>query len=379
MRTIYLDYNATTPIAPSVQQAMLPFLSEHFGNPSSSHVLGRAAHEALEDARSQLALLIKADREEIVFTAGGTESNNLAMKGTLMRRAPAAGGHLIISAIEHPSVLEPARFLERLGYDLTIVGVDGQGIVDLDAIRLAIRPDTVMVSVMHANNEIGSVQPVSEIANICHERDVLLHTDASQSVGKIRTAVDELQVDFLTIAGHKMYAPKGVGALYIRRGLGLEPVLHGAGHEGGLRAGTENVASIVGLGRAAALASKSMDQASQRMELLRDRLHNQLRAGVGSGLFLHGCRAARLPNTLSVSFPGVTGGAMLARLPELCASTGSACHSATAHMSPTLAAIGLAPEVAAGTIRLSVGWYTSEEDIDRAASALLSAWDGLRS
>jgi cysteine desulfurase len=379
MRTIYLDYNATTPIAPSVQQAMLPFLTEHFGNPSSSHALGRAAHEALEDARSQLALLIKADREEIVFTAGGTESNNLALQGTLMRRAPGAAGHLIISAIEHPSVLEPARFLERLGYDLTIVGVDRQGIVDLDAIRVAIRPDTVLVSIMHANNEIGSVQPIAEIANICHERDVLLHTDASQSVGKIRTPVDELQVDFLTVAGHKMYAPKGVGALYIRRGLGLEPVMHGAGHEGGLRAGTENVASIVGLGRAAALATKGMDQASQRMELLRERLFDQLRAGVGSGLTLHGSKAARLPNTLSVSFPGVTGGAMLARLPELCASTGSACHSAAPHMSPTLAAIGLAPDVAAGTIRLSVGWYTSEEDIDRAASALLSAWDGLRS
>ncbi len=379
MRTIYLDYNATTPIAPSVQQAMLPFLSEHYGNPSSSHALGRAAHEALEDARSQLASLLKADREEIVFTSGGTESNNLALKGTLLRRAPAAGGHLIISAIEHPSVVEPARFLERLGYDLTVIGVDQHGVVQVEAIRAAIRPDTVLVSVMHANNEIGTVQPLAEIAAICHERDVLLHTDASQSIGKIRTPVDELQVDFLSIAGHKVYAPKGVGALYVRRGLGLEPVLHGAGHEGGLRAGTENVAAIVGLGRAAALVSKGLDQSSQRLEALRDRLFDQLRAVVGPRLMMNGSKVARLPNTLSVSFPGVTGGAMLGRLPELCASTGSACHSTTTHMSPTLAALGLSPEDAAGTIRLSVGWYTSEDDIDRAVSMLLSAWEALAS
>ena len=377
MRTIYLDYNATTPIAPSVQQAMLPFLSEHFGNPSSSHSLGRAAHEALEDSRSQIAMLLKSDREEIVFTAGGTESNNLAIKGTLLRRKPASGGHLIISAIEHPSVVEPARFLERLGYDLTVIGVDRHGVVQPESIQAAIRPDTMLVSIMHANNEIGTIQPIAEIAAICHARDVLLHTDASQSIGKIRTPVDELQVDFLSIAGHKVYAPKGVGALYVRRGLGLEPVIHGAGHEGGLRAGTENVASIVGLGRAAALASKSLDATSQRLEALRNRLFEQLRTSIGPRLQLNGSKSACLPNTLSVSFPGVTGGAMLARLPELCASTGSACHSTTTHMSPTLAAIGLSPEDAAGTIRLSVGWYTSEDDVDRAVSLLLSAWEAL--
>lgn len=377
MRLIYLDYNATTPIAPSVQQAMLPFLSEHYGNPSSSHSLGRAAHEALEDARSHLSLMLKADREEIIFTSGGTESNNMVIKGTLLRRAPSAGGHLIISAIEHPSVVQPAKFLERLGYDLTVVGCDANGVVRLDEIESAIRPDTVLVSVMHANNEIGTIQPLAEIAAMCHERDVLVHTDASQSAGKIRTPVDELQVDFLTIAGHKLYAPKGVGALYIRRGLGLEPLLHGAGHEGGLRAGTENVASIVGLGRAASLATKGLDQSAQRMESLRERLLEQLRAEIGGGLRVHGAKATRLPNTLSVAFPEVTGAAMLSRLPELCASTGSACHSTATSMSPTLAAIGATPEVAAGTIRLSIGWYTSEEDIDRAASLLLGAWESL--
>jgi len=377
MRMIYLDYNATTPIAPSVQQAMLPFLSEHYGNPSSGHSLGRAAHEAMEDARSQLALMLNADREEIIFTSGGTESNNMAIKGSLLRRAPSAGGHLIISAIEHPAVVAPAKFLERLGYDLTIVSCDAHGIVRVDEIESAIRPDTVLVSVMHANNEIGTIQPIAEIAAMCHERNVLVHTDASQSAGKIRTPVDELQVDFLSIAGHKFYAPKGVGALYIRRGLGLEPLMHGAGHEGGLRAGTENVASIVGLGCAASLASKGLDQTSQRMESLRDRLFDQLRAEIGSGLRVHGIKSPRLPNTLSVAFPEVTGAAMLSRLPELCASTGSACHSNATSMSPTLAAIGATPEVAAGTVRLSLGWYTSEEDIDRAASLLLGAWESL--
>ena len=227
----------------------------------------------------------------------------------------------------------PRAELAGHGDDLTIVGCDAHGIVRVDEIESAIRPDTVLVSVMHANNEIGTIQPIAEIAALCHERNVLVHTDASQSGGKIRTPVDELQVDFLTLAGHKLYAPKGVGALYIRRGLGLEPLMHGAGHEGGLRAGTENVASIVGLGYAASLASKGLDQTSQRMESLRDRLYDQLREEIGSGLRIHGVKSPRLPNTLSVAFPEVTGAAMLSRLPELCASTGSACHSNATSMS----------------------------------------------
>ncbi|MEX2175215.1 MAG: cysteine desulfurase family protein [Pirellulaceae bacterium] len=378
MRPLYFDYNATTPIAPSVQEAMLPFLAEHFGNPSSGHALGRAAAEAVEDARGQIAQLLGCDPDEIVFTSGGTESNNLALQGSLLCEAPAVGGHLILSAIEHPSVAEPARFLERLGYDVTIVGVTGQGVVQPATIRAAIRPDTRLVSIMHANNETGAIQPLRSIATICHEHNIPLHTDASQSVGKIRTLVDELEVDLLTIAGHKLYGPKGVGALYVRRGVELETMQHGAGQEAGLRAGTENVAAIVGLGRAAALVNKNLDASAERLAALRDRLWQKLVAEIGNPLTMHGALAPRLPNTLCVSFPGVNGHELLARIPELCASTGAACHSETETVSPTLAAMGVAADQARGVVRLSVGWYTSEDEVDRAASLLLGAWEALK-
>ena len=378
MRQIYLDYNATTPIAATVQEAMLPFLGEHFGNPSSSHALGRAAHEAVEDARGQVASLLGADADEIVFTSGGTESNNLALKGILQRHSFGGDGHVVISAVEHPSIVAPARYLERMGYVVTVVPVSGQGLVQPSAVRAALRSDTVLVSVMHANNEIGTLQPLKAIADICHEQQVLLHADAAQSVGKVRTLVDELDVDLLTIAGHKVYAPKGIGALYIRRGLAIEPLVHGAGHEGGLRAGTENVPYIVGLGRACVLAAKNLDENYERMLALRDRLWSLLQREVGDELVLHGHLAPRLPNTLSVSFPGVSGHEMLSRIPELCAATGSACHSDTAAMSPTLAAMGVESEVARGTIRLSLGWYTTEDDVDRAANLLAGAWEALK-
>ncbi len=268
MRPIYLDYNATTPIAPSVQEAMQPFFSEHHGNPSSGHSLGRACAEAIADARSQLAMLLGCDEEEIFFTSCGTESNNLALKGMLMRDTPAVGGHLIVSAIEHPAVIEPARFLECRGYDVTVIDCDGRGRIDPDDVAAAIRPDTVLVSVMHANNETGVVQPIRDIGRICGEREVFFHTDAAQSVGKIRVQVDELNVDMLTVAGHKLYAPKGVGALYVRRGTPLSPVQHGAGHESGLRAGTENVPYIVALGKAAKLAGKAIEQVGPKIEAL---------------------------------------------------------------------------------------------------------------
>jgi cysteine desulfurase len=378
MRSIYLDYNATTPIAPAVQESMLPFLAEHFGNPSSNHALGRACHEAVEDARHRVARLLGAGRDEVVFTSGGTESNNLAIKGVLLRYAPAAGGHLIVSAVEHPAVIEPAKYLESLGYELTIVGCDDQGTVDPGAVDAAIRPDTVLVSVMHANNEIGTVQPIRTIAEVCHARGVLLHTDAAQSTGKIPTRVRELGVDLMSVAGHKMYAPKGIGALYVRRGIPLEPVLHGAGHEGGLRAGTENVPHIVALGHAATLAEKSLAGSSDHLASLRDRLQQRLSEGVGDGLIVNAAHAQRLPNTLSVNFPHVSGGALLQRIPELCASTGAACHSGSENLSPTLAAIGLTPEISRGTVRFSVGWYTTDEEVDRAASLLLAAWEAER-
>jgi cysteine desulfurase len=377
MRTIYLDYNATTPIAPAVREAMLPLLAEHFGNPSSSHALGRAAHEAVEQARRQVARFLGAQPDEIVFTSGGTESNNLAIKGVLLRHVPAAGGHLVISALEHPAVVEPARFLERLGFDLSIVPCNGQGLLDPDDVAAALRPDTRLVSIMHANNEIGTLQPIRRIAEICQERGILVHTDAAQSVGKVPTSVHELGVDLLSIAGHKAYAPKGVGALYVRRGVALEPVLHGAGHEGGLRAGTENVPYIVGLGQALLIAGKHLSETTPRFAALRDRLYQRLADGLGQELPINGGAAPRLPNTLSVNFPGVVGAELLGRCPELCASTGSACHSGATHLSPTLAAIGVQPEAARGAVRLSVGWHTTEDEIDRAAELLLAAWEAL--
>jgi cysteine desulfurase len=378
MRPLYLDYNATTPIAPSAREAMLPFLGEHFGNPSSSHALGRAAMEAVEDARGHVASLLGADPEEIVFTSGGTECNNLALLGLALRGGRSAGGHLVITAIEHPSVVGPAKFLERLGFDVSVVPVTGQGVVQPAAVRKALRDETLLVSVMHANNEVGTLQPIKQIAEICHEAGAVLHTDAAQSVGKVRTHVDELEVDLLTVAGHKLYGPKGVGALFVRQGVALEPHQHGAGQESGLRAGTENVAGIAGLGAAAALAAKSLDASQERVTTLRDRLLAQLRTGVGEGLVTHGELAGRLPNTLSVSFPGVSGYDLLARVPELCASTGSACHSGTQAMSPTLAAMGVAPEIARGTIRLSLGRSTTDEEAERSASLLIGAWEAMR-
>ncbi len=379
MRRIYLDHNATTPVAPQVRDAMLPFLDEHFGNPSSTHVLGRAAFEAVEDARFRLARLLGVAREEIVFTSGGTESNNLALKGTAFHRGPAAGGHVVVSAIEHPAVLAPALFLETLGFGLSIVEADRHGVVHPEAVEAALRPDTVLVSIMHANNEIGTVQPIAAIARICRARGVLVHTDAAQTVGKIPVRPAELGVDLLSVAGHKMYGPKGVGALYVRKGVALEPLLHGAGHEGGLRAGTENVAQIVGLGAAAALVGEHLDDDAERIAGLRDRLLMHLRGTMGEGLTVFGeGAAARLPNTLAVALPGVDAAEVLRRAPEVCASIGAACHAGSHAVSPTLAALGIAPEVARGAMRLSLGRPTDRDEIDLAAGALLAAWDSAR-
>lgn len=375
MRQIYLDYNATTPIAPSVLEAMQPFFTGHYGNPSSAHSLGRGAKEAIEDSRSKVAGMIGCDAEEIIFTSGGTEANNLAIKGIMFQYTP-GDGHLIISQVEHPAVSMPADFLQRLGYDISIVPCDVNGIVQPDAIENALRPDTRLVSIMHANNEIGVVQPIAEIARVCQRHDVLVHTDASQSIGKIPAFIQELEVDLLTIAGHKFYGPKGVGALFVRKGLTLEPLQHGAGHENGIRAGTENTPYIVGLGQAAHLAAKGLDESSVGMNRLRNRLEKQLQESI-PGLTVNGGDVDRLPNTLSVSFPGVGGREILARAPELCASTGSACHS-TGHIeSATLSAMGKDLGQITGTVRLSCGWYTSQDEIDRAASLLIDAWENL--
>ena len=377
MRSLYLDYNATTPVAPSVLEAMEPFFCEHYGNPSSSHALGRACQEAVQDARAQVAALLDADRDEIVFTSGGTESNNLAIKGVMMQQFDSPKGHLIISAIEHPATVQPARFLQKLGYGLTVVRCNPHGVVDPEDVRAALRPETRLISIMHANNETGAIQPIREIAEIAHAHGALCHTDAAQSAGKISTSIEELAVDLLSVAGHKMYAPKGVGALYVRRQVRLDPVLHGAGHEGGLRAGTENTPYLAGLGKAALMAWKNLPDSGERLTELRDRLQARLQQALGEKFTVNSDKALRLPNTLSANFLGVSGGELLARIPELCASTGSACHSGAVSMSPTLEAMELDPEHARGTVRLSLGWHTSEEELERAAELLIGAWEAL--
>lgn len=378
MRQIYLDYNATTPVAPSVLEAMFPIFREHFGSPASSHVMGRAAAEALTDARERIAALIGADSDELVFTSGGTEANNLALKGVLLHQKPASGGHLIVSAVEHPSVGETARWLESWGYDLTVVRCDGRGCVDPDEVARAIRSDTKLVSVMHASNETGVLQPLRDISAQCREREVLLHADAVQAIGKIPVNVDQLGVDLLTISGHKCYAPKGIGALYVRRGTPLGAVQHGAGNEAGLRSGVENVAYAVAFGKVAQLIGRELEEAGQRMATLRDKLWRLLREAIGKELSLNGAKAKRLPNTLSVNFPRVNADDLLAQTPELCVSTGASCHSGDTNISATLAAMNVPTEIARGAVRLSLGWQTTEEEITRAASLLVHAWESLR-
>jgi cysteine desulfurase len=376
MKSIYLDYNATTPCAASVLEAMAPYWLERYGNPSSDHSLGRVAHAAMEDSRAHLAELLSCDPDEIVFTSGGTESNNLAILGCLLALRDRLGTrrHLVISAIEHPAVSEPARFLQQLGHEVTVCGCDENGVVHLDQLTKALRPDTVLVSIMHANNEVGSVQPLGEISRLCRASGVLLHTDAAQTIGKLRTKVDDLGVDLLSIAGHKFYAPKGIGALFIRNGVAVDRILHGAGQESGLRPGTECVPLIVGLGAAARLAAAVDVQQREQQATLRDRLWELLQEGIGEGLHCHAAQADRLPNTLSVSFPRVSGRELLADVPEIMASVGSACHGPHGGISTTLQAMNVDPVRARGTIRLSVGWTSSLEEIERAAGLLVDAW-----
>ncbi len=373
---IYLDYNATTPIAPGVQEAMLPFIETHFGNPSSDHVFGQTAASAVSRARSQVAQLLGCHPEEIVFTGSGSESDNMALLGRVWA-ADVSDPHIVTSVIEHPAILTTCRFLECHGVDVTYVPVDAFGIVDPAAVQAALRTQTVVVSIMHANNETGTLQPIREIGEICRSAGIPLHTDASQSVGKIPTAVDELRVDMLTIAGHKIYAPKGIGALYIRHGLPVEPLIHGAGHEGGRRAGTENVPYIVALGAAAELASISLPSEESRQRALRDRLVERLRASPGQ-VTLTGHPTQRLPNTLNVRFSGLDGNQLLAATPAIAASTGSACHAGLSEPSPVLLAMGIDPLDAIGAVRLSLGRPTTSEEIERGAQALAASAQELR-
>ena len=372
---IYLDYNATTPVDERVLEAMLPYLREHYGNPSSAHAYGRRAHAAVEAARKEVAGLIGAAPDEIVFTGCATEANNLAILGTA-RVSAGRKRHLITSAVEHPSVLQPFMRLRGEGWEVTVLPVDGEGRVDPGEVARALRPGTALVSVMHANNETGAVQPVADIAVLLKSRGVPLHSDAAQSAGKLPIAVDELGVDLLTLAGHKFYAPKGVGALYVRRGTPLLPIMAGAGHERGLRPGTENVPMIVGLGTAARLASAALEEDSARLRTLRDELHRRLAEAI-PGVALNGPLVARLPNTLNVSVPGVAGWQLLEAAAGVAASTGSACHAGGGG-SPVLEAMGLSAERIAGAVRLSVGRLTDHREIAQAADTLIAAWRQLQ-
>ncbi len=377
MRPIYLDYNSTTPLAPSVQQAILPFLAEHYGNPSAPYPLGRAVQEAMEDARGQIASLIGADRDEIVFTSGGTESNHLAILGTLLARKP-VGGNVALSSIEHSSVRGLVPWIQRLGYTVSWIPANTSGQITASAVRQSLKADTVLVSVMHANDETGVVQPIRAIAAVCRDADVLLHSDATQSAGRIRTLVDELEVDLLTISGHKMHAPKGIGALYVRGSVQLDPLFYGDGQEGGFRSGTENVLGAVGLGKACSIVGHSLDDSQGRLEMLRNRLEVQLLEGANEHIVIHGVQTTRLPNTSCFSFRGCEAYEILARLPDLYISTASASQSTGPVVSPTLAAMGVPAEIARGTLRISNGWYTTEEEIDRTVSLLLDAWEQVR-
>ena len=374
MEPIYLDYNATTPIAREVAEAMAPFLNEHFGNPSSSHPYGVFAKRAVESARAQVATLLGCKAAEVAFTSGGTESDNYAIMGVAFARRK-QGNHIITSAVEHPAVMEVCRWLETQDFRVTVLPVDEYGHVDPADLERAISPDTVLVTVVHANNEVGTIEPIAELARIAHRFGALMHTDAAQSVGKIPVNVDSLGVDLLTIAGHKLYAPKGVGALYIRNGTELAKYLHGAEQEGGRRPGTENVLEIVGLGKACEVANRDLEKNMVHYRTLRDRLHQSLLKELGEeAARLNGHPEERLPNTLSLSFRGVQANTLLAEIGEkVAASAGAACHAENIDVSAVLEAMKVPVEWAMGTVRFSTGRDTTIDEIDRAVDIVSEA------
>ena len=377
MDPIYLDYNATTPVDPLVVAELLPWLNEGFGNPSSSHPYGQRAKQAVEQARERIAGVLGCIPSEIVFTSGGTEANNQALIGVALANS-GRGRHIITSAVEHPAVLNPLQWLERQGFAVTILPVDGSGRVDPEAVRQAITGETILISIMDANNEVGTVQPLAEISAIARQRGILLHTDAAQSLGKLPVRVDDLGVDLLTVAGHKLYAPKGVGALYVRSGVKINSYLHGAGHEAGRRAGTENVPYIVALGKAVELAGERLLTEVPRIRLLRDHFHSRLNELL-DGVLLNGHPTERLPNTLNVSFTGVIGAELLEQTPELAASTGSACHDGCGELSGVLKAMGLSRGQGFGAVRFTLGRLTTQEELDRAAEIVAERVTELRS
>lgn len=364
MKRIYLDYAATTPVRPEVLQAMLPYFTVTFGNPSSIHSLGQEAKGAVEEARTKVAKLIGAQSDEIVFTSGGTEADNLAIKGIALANRD-RGNHIITSQIEHHAVLEPCHWLEKQGFSVTYLRVDSHGMVSPDDVKRALTSRTILVSIMHANNEIGTIEPIAEIAKITREAGVYLHTDAVQTVGHIPTNVNDLGVDLLSLSAHKLYGPKGVGALYIRKGTRIGPIIHGGGQEKNRRSGTENVPGIVGLGEAAELAQHEMAEEAARLTNLRDYFIQGILNEI-SCAHLNGHPTIRLPNNVSISVEYIEGEAMLLKLDlaGICASTGSACSSANLQPSHVLTALGLTPTQAHGSVRFTMGRWTSKQDVD---------------
>jgi len=358
---IYLDYNASTPVDPRVLDEMLPYLKEKYGNPSSSHGFGVLCRAGIEQARERVAGLLGCEASEIIFTSGATESNNMVIKGVVA--ASPKGSHIITSRIEHPAVLEPCRYLEKQGHAVTYLPVDSFGMVSPDDLAKAISLKTVLVTIMHSNNEVGTLQPIQELSRIAASRNVLFHTDAAQSVGKIPVQVDKLGVDFLTIAGHKFYAPKGIGALYLKSGRKLEPLLHGAGHERGLRPGTENAAFIVGLGMACMIATQLIEVEAPRQERLGKRLLNGLQQA-GLSVSLNGHPEKKLPNTWNISFAGFDANGVMEALSGVAVSPGAACHGYVVEPSHVLSAMGTDPALARGAIRFSLGRETTEAEID---------------
>jgi cysteine desulfurase len=376
-KPIYLDYNATTPIDPEVLDAMLPYLREHFGNPSSAHPYGREAHAAIDHAREQIASLLNCDPGEILFTSGGTESNNMVIKG-VAEICSEQGKHIITSAIEHPAILEPCEWLAAQGFEITILPVDAMGRVSIAALESTIRPDTILISIMLANNEVGTIQPIAEISAIAHRHGVTIHTDAAQAIGKIPVDVQESGVDFLTVAGHKLYAPKGIGVLYLRSGVQLPKFMHGAGHEGNRRAGTENVPYIAGLGQAAAIAQRDLVHSMVHMKAMRERLHSGLRDRIPDQRH-NGDLIDGLPNTLSLSFRNVEANTLLAwSADRVAVSAGAACHADSITVSKVLQAMNVPLDYAMGTVRFSVGKMTTADEIDEAVQVIAEAVASLR-
>ncbi len=367
MNPIYLDYNASTPIDPRVLDEMLPYLKDKYGNPSSSHGFGVALRAGIEQARERAAAILGCEASEIIFTSGATESNNMVIKG--IAKAAGKGKHFITSQIEHPAVLEPCRHLERFGYSVTYLPVDRFGMVDPGELEKAITPDTALVTIMHSNNEVGTIQDIKELSRIASAHNVPFHTDAAQSVGKVRVQVDELGVDFLTVAGHKFYAPKGIGALYIRNGRKLPPMLHGAGHERGMRPGTENAAFIVGLGMASMVAADIIETEGPRQVKLGQRLFDGLKRA-GLNVHLNGHPEKKLPNTCNISFEGFTSLEIMEALTNVAVSPGAACHGDLVEPSHVLVAMGVDPALARGAIRFSFGRETTEREIDTVVEML---------